>query len=98
MKRQINQGFFEKLYIGQDGSVEHAELTEQFRPPMGTGRDLVRKGPGAMVVATWDEGGISGDGTGRDHENTDRRMRSVGGVKQVCLVGDTGIEPVTSSV
>jgi hypothetical protein len=30
VKRQINQGFFEKLYINEDGSVEHSELTEPF--------------------------------------------------------------------
>lgn len=40
VKRQINQGFFEKLLIGQDGSVEHAELTEPFRPLMGTAQGL----------------------------------------------------------
>lgn len=30
MKRQINQGFFTKLLIYQDGTVERAELTEPF--------------------------------------------------------------------
>ncbi len=30
VKRQINRGFFEKLYIGEDGSVERATLTEPF--------------------------------------------------------------------
>ncbi len=30
VKRQINQGFFVRLLIDQDGSVEHAELTEPF--------------------------------------------------------------------
>ena len=30
VRRQINQGFFTKLLIGQDGSVAHGELTEPF--------------------------------------------------------------------
>ncbi|WP_410669900.1 recombinase family protein [Amycolatopsis sp. cmx-4-68] len=30
IRRQINQGFFVKLFIGQDGSVARAELTEPF--------------------------------------------------------------------
>jgi site-specific DNA recombinase len=30
IRRQINQGFFEKLWIGEDGSVERAQLTEPF--------------------------------------------------------------------
>ena len=30
IRRQLNQGFFEKLFIAEDGSVEHAELTEPF--------------------------------------------------------------------
>jgi hypothetical protein len=31
IRRQINQGFFKKLYLGQDGTVERYELTEPFR-------------------------------------------------------------------
>ena len=30
VRRQINQGFFTKLFIGEDGTVERAELTEPF--------------------------------------------------------------------
>ena len=30
LRRQINQGFFTKLFVDQDGSVERAELTEPF--------------------------------------------------------------------
>ncbi|XVS65976.1 recombinase family protein [Actinosynnema sp. CA-299493] len=30
VRRQINQGFFKKLFIGEDGSVERAELQEPF--------------------------------------------------------------------
>ena len=31
IRRQMNQGFFEKLWIGQDGTVIKAELTEPFQ-------------------------------------------------------------------
>lgn len=30
IRRQLNQGFFTKLFIDQNGSVERAELTEPF--------------------------------------------------------------------
>jgi len=30
VRRQLNQGFFTKLFIAEDGSVERAELTEPF--------------------------------------------------------------------
>jgi site-specific DNA recombinase len=37
IRRQINQGFFEKLYIGEDGSVERVEFTEPFRALLDAG-------------------------------------------------------------
>lgn len=40
IRRQINQGFFEKLYIGEDGSVERAEFTEPFRALLDAGRTV----------------------------------------------------------
>ncbi len=63
VKRQINQGFFKKLLIHQDGTVEHAELTEPFAQLLapdwhtmtrsGHGVPDVSSAPG--VVATMDE-------------------------------------------
>ena len=41
IRRQINQGFFEKLFIGEDGNVVRAELTEPFRTLLGVGRDTL---------------------------------------------------------
>lgn len=35
IRRQINQGFFKKLYINTDGSVERADLTEPFAQVLG---------------------------------------------------------------
>lgn len=40
VRRQINQGFFEKLLIGEDGSVEWAELTEPFRALLDHGQTV----------------------------------------------------------
>ncbi|MCU1679936.1 MAG: recombinase [Amycolatopsis sp.] len=37
IKRQINQGFFVKLFISEDGSVERAELTEPFKAMLEAG-------------------------------------------------------------
>ncbi len=41
IKRQINQGFFHKLWIDEDGSVERAELTEPFAALLNTGQSVV---------------------------------------------------------
>ena len=40
IRRQINQGFFEKLYIGEDGQVESAELTEPFAALLKAGETV----------------------------------------------------------
>lgn len=40
MKRQINRGFFEKLFIGPDGTVERAQLTEPFAALLAKGQTL----------------------------------------------------------
>ena len=37
VRRLINQGFFKRLLIGEDGSVEHAELTEPFAALLAEG-------------------------------------------------------------
>jgi site-specific DNA recombinase len=37
VRRQINQGFFKNLLIGEDGSVEEAELTEPFAALLADG-------------------------------------------------------------
>ncbi|AEK45438.1 recombinase [Amycolatopsis mediterranei S699] len=47
VRRQINQGFFEKLYIGQDGTVERADLTEPFAALLEMGETLRRAVPSA---------------------------------------------------
>lgn len=40
IRRQINQGFFEKLFIGEDGTVKRAELTEPFRALLNDGQTI----------------------------------------------------------
>lgn len=37
VRRQMNQGFYKKLWIAQDGMVEHCELTEPFAALLGWG-------------------------------------------------------------
>jgi hypothetical protein len=63
-RRQINQGFFKKLFIGEDGSVEHAELNEPFASldraaehaaRMVAGRDVPEVAAGEAVDAAEDE-------------------------------------------
>jgi hypothetical protein len=44
IRRQINQGFFEKLWIGEDGSVERAEFTEPFRAVLDYGQAVTYVG------------------------------------------------------
>ncbi|WP_370950380.1 recombinase family protein [Amycolatopsis sp. cg5] len=50
VKRQINQGFFEKLYIGEDGSVVRAELTEPFRAMLAAGTAIQFPAADAAVL------------------------------------------------
>jgi hypothetical protein len=40
VKRQINQGFFEKLFIGEDGEVVRTELTEPFKALLNAGQSI----------------------------------------------------------
>lgn len=35
VRRQMNQGFFKKIWIAEDGTVERAELTEPFAASLG---------------------------------------------------------------
>ncbi|HEV8556833.1 MAG TPA: recombinase family protein, partial [Actinophytocola sp.] len=41
VRRQINQGFFEKLFISEDGSVERYELTEPFAALLDSGNTII---------------------------------------------------------
>ncbi|MGH2600637.1 MAG: hypothetical protein ACRDQW_02670 [Haloechinothrix sp.] len=47
IRRQINQGFFTKLFIDEDGSVERYELTEPFAVLLGTGQTILAEAPTA---------------------------------------------------
>lgn len=122
IRRQINQGFFEKLYIGEDGSIERAEFTEPFRALLNaghalayadkTGTDTVAQAapgapatPGAGNDATNRTApsvvllnAISTDVTERIQKTTVRDVVADRGLNQNYMVGDTGIEPVTSTV
>jgi hypothetical protein len=48
IRRQINQGFFKRLFIGPDGSVERYELTEPYAVLLAvvtTTRQIARRRP-----------------------------------------------------
>jgi site-specific DNA recombinase len=79
VKRQINRGFFEKLYINQDGLVEHAALTEPFAALSGTlASQAIETG-----TVTKSESGV-----------TERDVAFIGlGLKDKDLVPPTGFEP-----
>lgn len=63
IKRQINQGLFKKLFIGEDGNVERAEMHEPFEAllgsqdasPISTEERLSLPAQGAVPVAHADE-------------------------------------------
>ncbi|MER6790630.1 recombinase family protein [Amycolatopsis mediterranei] len=84
IKRQINHGFFEKLYVGEDGSIERHALTEPFASLI----QLSEIHPFDAVAES--ESGI----TKRDAAFT----RPVVGVRMNTLVGAAGFEPATARV
>jgi site-specific DNA recombinase len=58
VRRQINQGLFEKLLIGADGTVERAELTEPFAALLAND-DTVMLTSAAAKLSTKDAGSAS---------------------------------------
>ena len=52
IRRWINQGFFKKLFIGPDGSVERYELTEPFATLLTVGQTVTLASPQAQATAT----------------------------------------------
>ena len=64
VRRQINQGFFRRLFIGPGGEVERVEMTEPFAALLGGGQVLTLDGaPQASQVGP---DGRTTDGRGRD--------------------------------
>lgn len=110
IRKQINQGFFEKLLIGEDGSVERAELTEPFRALLDAGRTLAYVDMDAAEPVTHQTNAnrtspssvfqvIQAVNTESDDTNTDRlHMQTVGGVNESYMVGAVGIEPTTAGL
>lgn len=117
IRRQINRGFFAKLWIGEDGAVERYELNEPFKTLLTAERQLLA--PGATTEAQVGLAGSSDaqaptsrampsavlrvpfedDMTLRNKETTHRGDISlVRGLKDIHLVGATGIEPATARV
>jgi site-specific DNA recombinase len=110
VRRQINQGFFHKIYIGEDGTVERVDFTEPFarllpqQTQTATSDDL-ESDPASCVFGDQD------DITNRQAASrvfqstrlytgitTPGREPSGRGVKQTYLVELRGFEPLTPSM
>ena len=77
IRRQINQGFFEKLWIGEDGSVERAEFTEPFRALLDHGQAVTYVGAALKtnaIPAQRDQDETNG--SARDEDASDRTSPS----------------------
>lgn len=113
IRRQINQGFFEKLFIGEDGSVERAELTEPFRGLLDSEQTVVRENAAeANSTVTGRDGGdrarlttafqaMYDDQTVTESKcnNTDRsHMWMARGVNETYVVGRVGLEPTAEGL
>jgi site-specific DNA recombinase len=71
IRRQINQGFFTKVWIGEDGSVERVELQEPFAAVMAGAEEATqalarRKSLGGVDAQGTEAGGSSRVGVGAE--------------------------------
>ncbi|WP_245589829.1 zinc ribbon domain-containing protein [Amycolatopsis balhimycina] len=79
VRRQINQGFFVKLFIGQDGSVVRVELTEPFAALLAqelSVRLADARGTGGLSRAAQTAGDEPGDSPDGTHPGEQRRATS----------------------
>lgn len=114
IRRQINQGFFVKLFIDEDGEVARAELTEPFatlldgRTNVVTARatdadnasDVAGEAPSVHDDAAGQETvATANDATIRTYTNTPRDYIQTGpSLQDKYLVGAAGIEPTTAGL
>ncbi|WP_093089764.1 hypothetical protein [Pseudonocardia oroxyli] len=89
VRRQINQGFFDKIWISEDGSVERYELTEPFAALMTHGSSAMSQGSNGVRS---DLLAKAGDLGGNDSTPTSERGR---GVNVIDMVELRGFEPLT---
>jgi hypothetical protein len=76
VRRQINQGFFEKLYIGQDGTVERADLTKPFAALLEVGETIRLAAPSAPADPASQATLDATNASGRADTTTDRARPS----------------------
>ncbi len=109
IRRQLNQGLFEKIYVGKDGDVERVELTDAFSLLLAD--DLLQQ----IEAETGGEGKKASEqathgetprtplqneeepdpfGSGSGHAS----FSAVHGLNIGCVVGPRGLEPLTSAV
>jgi hypothetical protein len=114
LRRDYNQAWFDKIYFkttnGEPviGRIERTELAEalhtaQISPDGLTAEEIATEPPTnffqTVLNSAETESGESANQTKRKHGSFRYRVTScVGGSKVACLVGDTGIEPVTPTV
>ncbi len=102
VKRQINQGFFEKLYIREDGTVERAAMTEPFTALLDAGHALApgaeatRTSPTDVLRATFGETVAMTDRV--DTNTPGARIAAGRCLNKDLLVELRGIEPLTFSM
>jgi site-specific DNA recombinase len=81
IRKQINQGFFKRLLIGEDGSVARAELTEPFGPLLDIGTAATPADdprPAVMPAPARGKTSRSGDGQTDDTLGDAERTRPTG--------------------
>ena len=105
IRRQINQGFFEKLYIREYGTVERADLTEPFKALLDAGHAIQAPAPGSNAAQASPADflrttfGETVAVTDRIHANTPGERIAAGRcLNKDLLVELRGIEPLTFSM
>ena len=105
VRRLMNQGFFEKLYVGPDGGIERADFTEPFRQFLGPGAGVSSQAAdGTVTVQASSDVQPSTNQVelkvvvtcrvgSPEHEDTHRRQRSAVGVKLIVVAEREGFEP-----
>ncbi len=94
IRRQFNQGFFQKLYIGEDGDVERSELTEPFAALLDV--RLVEASP-EREGATDTDNAAQTDGDATDGHRPENILRPAFPDVTDGLNGENGVQNETPS-
>ena len=101
MRATLNKAFFAKLYVDGEKIAEH-EMREPFDTLVGAYHDHVIARTEFLLdeLATQNAGALTDPGAENRDSSADTNPLTlrVSGWSKTAMVGDTGIEPVTSSV